>query len=214
MKVTTIILVRHGETAWNREHLFRGLKDIPLNDNGREQARRTAEALQDLPVRAVYSSPLSRALETAGAIARVNGLTPVVEPSFNDLSFGSWEGRLVEEVARECPAEFKMWRETPHRWKAPGGDSLLEVKERAWSRLGELAGIHEGETLLIVSHRVVLKLLLIAALEMGDHKFWLLDQSPCAISVLRKKGGDYYLNKFNESCHLLTLPEAICRGDH
>ena len=85
MKVTTIILIRHGETAWNREHLFRGLKDIPLNDSGREQARKTAEVLRPLPVKAVYSSPLARALETAGTIARVKGLTPIVEPPFNDL---------------------------------------------------------------------------------------------------------------------------------
>lgn len=214
MKVTTIILIRHGETAWNREHLFRGLKDIPLNDSGREQARKTAEVLRPLPVKAVYSSPLARALETAGTIARVKGLTPIVEPPFNDLSFGSWEGRLVEEVARESPAEFKKWRESPHLWKAPGGDSLHQVKERAWLRLKELAGRHEGETMVIVSHRVVLKLLLIAALELKESKFWLLEQSPCAINVLSKKGKDYYLNKFNESCHLITLPEAIYRGDH
>lgn len=214
MGVTTIILIRHGETDWNKEHVFRGLKDIPLNENGLMQARKTAAALQTVPVKAVYSSPLSRAHDTARVIAGAKGLEPVIEEPFNDLSFGLWEGRPVDEVARESPVEFKKWRETPHLWKAPEGDSLADVRERSWSRLEELSRKHEGETLAVVSHRVVLKMLIIAALGMDDGKFWILEQSPCAINVLSKKYGHYFLNKFNENCHLVSFPEAICLGDH
>lgn len=214
MDVTTIILIRHGETDWNREQIFRGLNDIPLNENGLMQARKTAEALQKVPVKAVYSSPLSRAFDTARAIAGARGLEPVIEEPFNDISFGLWEGRPVAEVARESPEEFKKWEETPHLWKAPEGDSLAAVRERAWSRLEELSREHEGETLVVVSHRVVLKLLLIAALGTDDSKFWILEQSPCAINVLSKKEGRYFLNKFNESCHLFSFAEAIYQGDH
>jgi len=162
-----------------------------------------------VPVKAVYSSPLSRAFETATIIAKAKGLEPVIEEPFNDISFGLWEGRLVDEVAREYPEEFKRWVEAPHLWKAPEGDSLTAVKERAWSRLEELSREHEKETLVVVSHRVVLMLLLIAALGMDDSKFWNLEQSPCAINVLTKKDGRYLLSKFNESCH----PGSLLRSD-
>ncbi|HOB29655.1 MAG TPA: histidine phosphatase family protein [Bacillota bacterium] len=214
MSKTTIILIRHGETDWNKKNVFRGLKDIPLNENGLRQAHKTTAALQKVPVKAVYSSPLSRAFETATIIAKAKGLEPVIEEPFNDISFGLWEGRLVDEVAREYPEEFKRWVDAPHLWKAPEGDSLTAVKERAWSRLEELSREHEKETLVVVSHRVVLMLLLIAALGMDDSKFWNLEQSPCAINVLTKKDGRYLLSKFNESCHLVRFSEAISSEAH
>lgn len=214
MEETTIILVRHGETDWNKDSIFRGRIDVPLNKNGLAQARKTAAFLKEVPVKAVYSSPLSRAYLTAAAIAEAQGLIAVKEEPFNDPSFGLWEGRPVAEVAREYPEEFKKWRKAPHLWKAPEGETLAEVKGRAWSRLTEIIRELQGETLVVVSHRVVLKLLLLTALGLDESKFWMIAQSPCAINVLTRKDGFFVLNRLNETCHLLSLSEAIVKGDH
>lgn len=214
MEKTTIILVRHGETDWNKELIFRGRIDVPLNETGLMQARRTAAALREVPLKAVYSSPLSRAYVTASAIAEAKGMTAVKEEAFNDPSFGLWEGRPVAEVAREYPDEFRKWREAPHLWKAPEGETLAGVRERSWLRLLDLIRELEGETLAIVSHRVVLKLLILAALGLDESKFWMVAQSPCAINVLIRKDDCFVLSKLNETCHLQSLSEAIFQGDH
>ncbi len=214
MGTTTIILVRHGETDWNREQIFRGHIDVPLNETGFMQARKTAAALLETPLKAVYSSPLSRAYATASVIAEARGLTAIKEEAFNDPSFGLWEGRPVAEVAREYPEELRNWRETPQLWKAPGGETLAAVRERSWRRMLELAREFSGETLAIVSHRVVLKLLILSALGLDESKFWIIAQSPCAINVLTGKGESFVINRLNETCHLESLSEAILQGDH
>lgn len=213
METNTIILVRHGETDWNKELIFRGRIDVPLNEAGLVQARKTAAALREVPLKAIYSSPLSRAFATAKAIAEAKDLPVRKEEPFIDPSFGRWEGRPVAEVAAEYPEEFKNWREAPHLWKAPGGETLAEVKERAWLRLKEISRELEGETLAIVSHRVVLKLLLLAALGLDESKFWMIAQSPCAINVLTGKADNFVLNKFNDTCHLQPFSAAIFQGD-
>lgn len=213
MGTTTIILVRHGETDWNKELIFRGHIDVPLNKTGLMQARKTAAALQEAPLKAVYSSPLSRAYVTASTIAEARGLTAMKEEAFNDPSFGLWEGRPVAEVAREYPEEFRKWMEAPHLWKAPGGETLAAVRGHSWSRLLELTREFEGETLAVVSHRVVLKLLILSALGLDESKFWMIAQSPCAINILTRKDGCFVLNMLNETCHLENLSEAILQGD-
>ncbi|HPU00666.1 MAG: histidine phosphatase family protein [Firmicutes bacterium] len=214
MGTTTIILVRHGETDWNKEKIFRGRIDVPLNEKGLMQARRTAAALREIPLKAVYSSPLARAHATAEAIAEARGLAVIKDEAFNDPSFGLWEGRPVAEVAREYPEEFRNWQEAPHLWQPPGGESLASVRERSWRRLLELSREYAGETLAIVSHRVVLKLLILSALGLDESKFWMIAQSPCAINVLACTGESFTVNRINETCHLESLAEAIFKGDH
>ncbi len=208
-----IILVRHGETDWNKEKIFRGRTDIPLNENGLLQARRTGEALKGLPVEAVFSSPLSRALMTAREIAAAFDLTVQPASEFTDLDFGLWEGMQVKEVADKYPCELKRWQETPQLGAGPGGETLAAVRERAWAGLTRLAGGRAGGTMVVVSHRVVLKILLLAVLGLDESKFWMLQQDPCAINVVRYSGGLYFLHRFNETCHLKKMAEAISQTD-
>ena len=208
-----IVLVRHGETDWNRERIFRGRADISLNDNGLEQARKTARALRDMPVEAVYSSPLSRALMTAREIASVFNLPVETVEAFNDIDFGEWEGMPVRDVGEKYPAEFRRWRETPHLEAPPGGEAFPAVRERAGRQLDRLAGSRESGALVVVTHRVVLKLLLIAALKLGEEKFWSLQQDPCAVNILHYRQGRYILSRFNETCHLYNLARSIEQVD-
>jgi broad specificity phosphatase PhoE len=151
-----IYLVRHGETAWNKAKIFRGRRDIPLDEQGRLEAACAARALREVPLAAIYSSPLSRARETAETIAAGRGLTVAVDDSFIDIDYGEWTEYRDTEARRKFADQYRQWKESPHLVKFPGGESLDDVRRRAAPRLMELARQHADATITLVSHRVVL----------------------------------------------------------
>jgi broad specificity phosphatase PhoE len=200
--MTEIVLVRHGETESNRQGLFRGRLDVPLNKTGRDQAASVARALTAEPVAAVFTSPLARAVETAGAIAREHGLEPVADESFNNIDLGRWQGRVKVEVEREEPELWRLWMSDPDRWGVPGAESLAGVRERALRRTLELVPEFTDRRFVIVSHRSVLKLLAGALLGMADGYFWKFYLDNAGYSVLGRRGDGFVLLKWNEACHL------------
>lgn len=203
-----IFLVRHGETDWNQESRFRGRVDIPLNDNGLEQAKKVGQALKDVPLAAVYCSPLSRALQTAEEIASIHDLHLQEHEGFNDMDFGEWQGLSGSEVRLRYPKEFRMWVDTPQKVKPPEGESLLEVRKRCWPALEKLASRHRNEIIAIISHQVIIKSLLLSVLGLGESHFWRLEQDPCSINVLRyHSSGNLMISCINETCHLYPLPK-------
>jgi len=200
---TGIILIRHGETDWNKEEVFRGRVDIPLNDNGLGQAAAMADSLKDLDLKAVYCSPLSRARQTAEALCQGRNLKPQIREAFIDLSFGPWEGKSYNELAKLKPDQIRLWQEQPHLFGLPGTESLNDALERSFPELEALAEANLGRNIAIVSHRVILKLLLLAAMNLRSESFWLIRQDPCCINMLeyhRKKG--FIIIRINESCHI------------
>jgi len=200
---TGIILIRHGETEWNKEEIFRGRSDIPLNKNGLAQAAAMADSLKDLELKAVYCSPLSRARQTAEALCRGRNLKPQNREAFIDLSFGPWEGKSYKELARLQPEQIRLWQEQPHRHGLPGVEPLNDALERSFPEMEALAEANLGGNIAIVSHRVILKLLLLAAMNLGSESFWMIKQDPCCINMLeyhREKG--FIIARINESCHL------------
>ncbi len=136
---TKILLVRHGETPWNRDRIFRGTYDVPLNENGKEQARLAAQALKDIKLNAAYASPLSRAMETASIVANPHGIPPIIHDGFIDMDYGEWTGKEDSEVARLWPDEHAAWSVAPHSVRPPGGTTLKEVFNKAFNAMGELA---------------------------------------------------------------------------
>ena len=136
--MTSIYLVRHGQTAWNKEEIFRGRTDIPLDETGLRQAELAGEYFKEIPLQGIYSSPLSRAWQTAERIAKHRGLKVQPLDGLIDMSFGNWEGRSLQEV-REMDAErYRQWREEPHLLRLPGGEGLDEVRIRAMVALKEI----------------------------------------------------------------------------
>jgi broad specificity phosphatase PhoE len=200
--MTEIILVRHGETESNRRGLFRGRLDVPLNATGREQAEAVARALGGDPVAAVFSSPLVRAVDTAGAIARKHGIEPIADESFNNIDLGRWQGLEKARVEREEPELWNLWMTDPDRWGVPGAESLGGVRDRALARTLALVPEYAGRRFVIVSHRSVLKLLGGALLGMGTGCFWKLYLDNAGYSVIGHGGGGFVLLKWNEACHL------------
>jgi len=203
---TTIFIVRHGECAGNREGLFRGRCDFPLNETGIRQAEALALELKGLGLTRIYTGPLARATETARIIADACGADFETRAGFNNMSLGEWEGRPKREVMEEFPEEWSLWIEHPDRLHVPGGESLPDVQRRAFSNLDHLVRTHPGETFAVVSHRAVIKPLLAACLGIAEPSFWKLHVDTASYSILvheEKRG--YCLTLLNQNKHLAEV---------
>lgn len=211
--MTSIYLVRHGQTAWNKEEIFRGRTDIPLDETGFKQAELAGKYFKGMVIQGIYSSPLSRAWQTAEGIARVKSLNVQSLEGLIDMSFGNWEGHALQEIERIDPETYRQWREEPHLVRLPGGETLDDVRFRAMASLKEVIEKHPGETLALVSHRVVNKVLICGILGLDNSHFWQIAQDTTAINLIQYKRGRYILSLMNETCHLKALREEKIKVD-
>jgi broad specificity phosphatase PhoE len=202
---TTILLIRHGRTAWNEQRIFRGRADVPLSPEGSRQAAALAERLAGDALSAVYTSPLSRARVTAEHVAEVHALEVQPLEGLRDMGYGAWEGIPEDQVEERWADLYAKWRSAPHLVRPPGGETLAEVRERALGALGEIAARHAGSTLAAVSHRVVNKVLLCAALGLGDDAFWRIRQDTACLNALTSENGRLAVVVMNDTCHLRGL---------
>jgi broad specificity phosphatase PhoE len=207
LSTTTVVLIRHGQTAWNLEDRFRGRANIPLDGVGLAQAEATARyVLAHWAPGAVYCSPLLRARQTAEQIAQPLGVHERTHPGFLDIDYGAWEGYTHNDLRDQGWAKaLEMWYSQPHDAPIPGGESLQTVRLRAIGALGEIVERHRGETVVIVAHTVVNRLILLGILGLGNERFWHLGQDTCAVNVLEFDGQLYKLLKLNDNCHLTNL---------
>ena len=160
---TKLLLIRHGETAWNAEHRIQGQLDIPLSPLGVLQSARLAECLANEPIEAVYSSGQSRAWLTAAPLAARLGLKVLAEPRLRERSFGIFEGLTLDEIAERYPAEFKKWRERDPAWRPDGGESGQQLIDRVLSAVSDIGAKHPSQTVVLVSHGGVLDVVYRAA---------------------------------------------------
>ncbi len=207
--MSRIILVRHGQTAWNigagGGERFRGRTDLPLDDMGLAQAHATAERLRDYPIVAVYSSPLKRAVQTAQPTAQRLGLPVQPLPGLIDINYGVWQGLSHPEVAQRYPELYRCWLEKPHRVKFPGGESLRQVRLRGMAALRETIARHEGQVVLLVAHQVVNKVLVCAMLGLSNSYFWRIRQDNACINVFDHQDGVFTAVLINDTCHLRNM---------
>jgi broad specificity phosphatase PhoE len=161
-----LFLVRHGEAKANTEMRYLGSRDDPLTERGQWQVAQLAQALAPLPIAAIYTSPLRRAVDTAAAIAQGCGLTFTIDPRLIEGAFGDWEGlSRAEVIARGQPdADLLARWESDPACAPPGGESLEDIQSRALECVHELAAIHTGASIVLVSHVGVIKTLLCAAM--------------------------------------------------
>ncbi|HET7482969.1 MAG TPA: MSMEG_4193 family putative phosphomutase [Actinomycetota bacterium] len=180
--MTTFFFVRHAVTAHTGKKLSGWLEGIPLTEQGREQAARVAEALAEVPLKAVYSSPIDRTTETADAIARRHGLKVKVSRGLGEVRYGDWTDRSLKVLART-----KLWSKV-QRWPSgarfPNGESLREVQARALTEVERLVEQHGGETICCVSHGDVIKLVLAHYLGVHIDLFQRIVIAPASISVI------------------------------
>lgn len=185
--MTTIVLVRHGETDWNAVNRCQGSCDVPMNERGREQVAALAEALRDASFDAAYSSPLGRARETAMAVIG-SSLTLEENADLTELSYGSMQGSCVDE----WPSELRTrWKQDPWSMTFPDGESLEDVRRRVSRAFAEIAMKHSGQRVLVSSHGHASRVLLIDALRLPRESFWKIAQpNACVYELTRRDGGN------------------------
>jgi broad specificity phosphatase PhoE len=204
--MTKIILVRHGQTEWNRVERFRGRVDVPLNEVGLAQAKATGcRVAEEWQPSAVYSSPLSRAVKTAEAIARHFNIAVQTHPGLIDLDFGQWQGFTPEEVRQRWPELAHAWYTTPHVVQFPDGENLDVVRERAMSTVKELSSLHSDQTIVLAAHTDINRIILLGIQGLGNERLWRLRQDNCAINVFEYDHGEYTLTSLNDTNHLRIL---------
>ncbi len=199
-----LLLVRHGETDWNRDWRSLGQTDIPLNQVGREQARRVAQALSSERLAAIYSSPLSRALETAQGIAQAHGLSVAMEQGLMEMDAGELDGLFFPEM-REKPeyAELlRRWATDATEVRFPGGENLREVQERAWAVIERIVGNHSDGSVVVVSHNFTILTILCKAIDLSLSQFRRMRSSLAGVSALDFNERGATLVLFNDTCHL------------
>jgi len=212
--MTKIILIRHGETDWNRDKIYRGRIDIELNERGIEQASTLGETLKDVELEAIYSSPLKRAYKTAQIIARSHKLEVESEEGFIDFDYGKWIGLSQDEVRARFPDLYKRWRFEPSIVKIPEGESLDSVAERGIVALKDISAKHQGGIVAIVSHRVVNKVLLCAILDLDNSHFWNIKQDNCAMNIFEySKDENPIVHLINDTCHLRRIRDIFITAD-
>ena len=205
-----IILVRHGQTPWNKDKIFRGSKDIPLNETGLEEARMAGKWLEGETIHAAYCSPLSRARDTAAAIARHHGLPVVDCPGLTDLKYGDWEGLPLTEVKAKYADLYRQWETAPHTVRFPNGETLDEVRDRSLAAVAAVVARHPEQTVLLAAHRAVNKVLIAAFIGLDNSHFWRLGQATTAINRFHRVGDTWQIMLLNDTCHL----RGLARGEY
>lgn len=201
---TSVIVVRHGHVEGITPPRFRGRVDLPLTEQGVRQAEMARDCLaKRFHPTVIYTSPLSRCERTGQVLAKPYGLPTHQLAAFIDIHYGAWQGKSFVEVQSDDPAGFANWQLTPHLAAIPGGETLYEVAARIAGVMRMILAQHRGETILLVGHDSVNRVLLSLALELPLSRFWHLQQDPCAISVLTHNDvRGWVIERINETAHL------------
>ena len=208
---TRIYLIRHGATTLSAEDRFAGATDVPLSDMGREQVRRLAQRLSGDKITAVYASPLGRTMETGSILAEPHGLEVQPCAGLREISHGRWEQMTRREVDAKFPEESAAWDEDPYTFAPVGGESGLAVTARALPALLEIVRSHQGEQVIVVSHKATIRLLLSSLLGFDPRRYRdNLDQNPAALNIVDFKNSiRARLTLFNDTSHYTAAGLAI-----
>lgn len=206
-----LLLVRHGETQWNRETRFQGQIDVPLNDNGRQQSQKAAKLLEDVKIDFAVTSPMLRPKETAEIILHENPQIKLqLEPDLKEINHGLWEGKLEVEIEEDFAAELEAWRSHPELVQMPEGENLQEVWDRAiaaWNKIVTQVELRDDRltTGLVVAHDAVNKVILCYLMGLSPADFWKIKQGNGAVSIIdypRGNQGIPVLQSINITSHL------------
>ena len=205
-----LLMVRHGETNWNKESRFQGIKDIPLNDNGRSQGRKAGTFLQNVPIDFAVSSSMMRPKETAEIILQHHPDVPLsTTPELIEICHGLWEGMLEAEIQADYPDLLQQWKDKPETVQMPEGENLQQVWDRggaAWNKIAEeYSNTETPQTGLVVAHDAINKVILCYLLGLKPENFWNIKQGNCAVSVIdypQGASGKPVLQAINITTHL------------
>ena len=210
-----IILARHGETPWNAEGRYQGQEDIALSPVGEAQAAALSLRLRDVPITRAVASPLSRARRTAEIALAERAPMLGTDAGFVEIAHGEWEGLLASEIRERDGERLRAWRDAPHDVLMPGGESLRHVLDRAWPAFARACdGLGAGDTLLIVAHDAVNRVLLCRVLGLPLAHLWRFRQAPTTLNLLEGPSVDALdVVRLNDCTHHTALfGEAVHRA--
>jgi probable phosphoglycerate mutase len=212
-----ILLARHGETPWNAEGRYQGQEDIALSPTGEAQARSLGDRLRDVRIDRAVASPLQRARRTAElALGEARAPMLAFDHGLMEIAHGEWEGLLTGEIRERDGERLRAWREAPHTVLMPGGgESLLQVLERAWPALERATtGLGADDTLLLVAHDAVNRVLLCRVLGIPLSRLWGFRQAPATLNLLEGADLDHLdVVRLNDAGHHTALfGEAVHRA--
>ncbi|MBI2740345.1 MAG: histidine phosphatase family protein [Rhodospirillales bacterium] len=202
--MTRILLTRHGHVEGIRPARFRGRAELPLTERGLGQADALAKriAANWEPV-AVFTSPLQRCVVTGGRIAKACGIKGEVRDGLGDIDYGAWQMRTHDEVKAESPDAYRQWYSAPHLTRFPKGEALQDVMARTTDVLREVLQHFPGQTVVLVGHDSVNRVLLMQLLDMPLAAYWRLVQDPCTLNEIEvSAAGDVVVQRVNDTSHL------------
>jgi probable phosphoglycerate mutase len=205
-----MFLVRHGETELTAEDRFAGSTDVPLGPNGRLQAELLAARLANESIAAAYCSPMRRTVETGAIVARPHGLELIARDGLREIDHGRWEGLRRADVETKYPDEYGAWVEDPYTFAPSGGESGVHVVARALAVVREIVVAHPAKTVLVVSHKATIRLVVASVLGFDARGYRdRLDQSPACLNVLDFSGPmRARLMLFNDVSHYASVTKA------
>jgi broad specificity phosphatase PhoE len=206
--MTELILIRHGQTLWNVDKIYRGRSNVGLDEVGIGQAELLGKYLSNYGLEAIYSSPLKRALDTANTIAHYQEIDVQIAENLVDFDYGEWQCLPEREVKELYPALLNEWNSNPHKVRIPGGESLEDVRRRAIKVVNDVISKCQGSAVL-VSHRVVNKILICSLLGLDNSHFWSIKQDVGGITVFNYLDGRYVLTKHNDTSHLKEMKGSM-----
>jgi broad specificity phosphatase PhoE len=201
--MTTIFLVRHGQTVSNARGFYMGRSDEDLSEVGYEQARRLAARMAGLPVTAIYASPLRRTYNTASILAGPHGLEPMVLDELIELDVGDWRGRHVDEISRRWPELWRQWMTDPSGVTLPNGESLDAAASRAAAVFHRIAEADRGKQVVIVTHEVIVKLIAASVLAAPNSIYRRFEIGNASLTVIRQLDDRLRVSALNDTSHLL-----------
>ncbi|SDU21263.1 probable phosphoglycerate mutase [Pseudomonas pohangensis] len=208
--MTTLILVRHGEVPGIEPPTFRGQTDLALTGRGHLQARASGDFIRaHWHLDAIYSSSLSRCIDTARALAGASGPEIIPQPGLLDIDYGDWTTLAVADVQARWPREAELWKSLPQQCLIPGGESLQDVAARVTRSLALLLNAHPDGTVAVVTHDSVLRVMLCHVIGIPLSAYWSFEMSPCGVSVLEYDGKHFFIHALNQTGH---LPDALPAG--
>jgi alpha-ribazole phosphatase len=204
-QATRILLVRHGRVAWNARSAYTGWTDIELDDWGLQEAGMVSKKLSSAPIKAVYSSDLIRARKTAEIIAKPHGLTVTNDKNLREINYGEWEGLGVDDIIANYGEDFyKTWTNDPENVRIPGGETFSELCQRAAPAAESIAKAHPGQTVVIVAHKSVNRVLLCHWLGLSVGSYKQIEQDNGAINSVVFSGNRVVVETVNDVCHIVN----------
>ena len=198
----TFYIVRHGQTNWNILGKTQGHGNSDLTPKGENQALELSKAIKEYPIDYIYSSDLGRAVQTAEIIGSTIGVDIIQTPSLREMGFGDWEGLLIEEIKKDHAETYETWRNQPHLVNIPNGETLHIIKDRVDAFIKELNEKYDNKHILLVSHSVTVRVMLLSFLNSGVENIYRIKQDNTALNIVEYRDYGPVVIKMNDTSHI------------